>query len=144
MIKYLHGRISAEQWLQEPRPGYPSGILLRKSRGSYICEPEDIDNCLLSAVVKMNVEIAFTMSTEKTQGVLSTLQHGQTEIILANGSQLQVLDSLADITSSANVKKLQYMALIRKEQMLLVWHDDLEKIITHAASIEEKLLALVC
>jgi hypothetical protein len=144
MIKYLYGRISANHWLPTPDSGHPCGILLRKSRGNYICEPENIDRTLLSAVQKMNVEVAFTMATEKTQVIISTLQPGQSEIILANGSQLQVLDSLADIAASAKTKKFQYAALIREEQILLVWHDDLENIMSHAAMLEEKILTLVC
>jgi hypothetical protein len=92
----------------------------------------------------MNVEVAFTMATEKTQAIISTLQPGQTEIMLSNGSQLQVLDSLADIAASAKTKKFQYAALIREEQILLVWHDNLENIMEHAVMLEDKLLCLVC
>jgi hypothetical protein len=108
-----------------------------------MCEPENIDNRLLSAVQKLNVEIAFTMSTEKTADLISRLQPGQSEILMGNGSQLQVLDSLAEIAGSGKTKKLQYAALIREEQILLIWHDDLDKIISHAAMLEDKMLALV-
>jgi hypothetical protein len=144
MIKYLYGRISSQLWLPSPGSGQPSGLLLRKSRGNYICEPEDIDQTLLAAVQKMNVEVAFTMATEKTQAIISTLHPGQSEIMMSNGSQLQVLDSLADIAASAKTKKFQYAALIREEQILLVWHDNLESIMAHAATLEDKLLCLVC
>ena len=58
-------------------------------------------------------------------------------------SQLQIIDSLADISTSTKTKKLQYAALIREEQLMLVWHDDLDRIMTHAARLEDKLLALV-
>lgn len=104
-----------------------------------------MDPTLLAAVQKINVEVAFTMATETTNVIFSTLQLHQTDIILPNGSQLQVIDSLMDIvgSSSSTVKKFQYAALIREEKLLLVWHDQLDKILTHAADIEGKLLAMV-
>jgi hypothetical protein len=141
MINYIYGRVSSHKWLPDPRSGQPRGVLLRKGRGTYICEPEAIDSTLLGAVQTMNVEVAFTMATETVQAILNVLTPGQTEIFLGNGSQLQIIDSLANISTST--KKLQYAALIREEQLMLVWHDDLERIMSHAARLEDKLLALV-
>lgn len=104
-----------------------------------------MDPALLSALNKMKVEVAFTMSTETTKVILSTILPGDTDILLAGGSQLQIVDSLEDIFNSGTgaIKKFQYGALIRKDQMLLIWHDDIDKLIPHAQRLEEKLLALV-
>jgi hypothetical protein len=33
--------------------------------------------------------------------------------------------------------------LVREEQIVLIWHDDLQQIIPHATRLEEKLLSLV-
>jgi hypothetical protein len=65
--------------------------------------------------------------------------------MLGDGSQLQIIDSLADIARSGSglVRKFQYGALIREEQILLVWHDDLDKILSQASAIEERLLGLI-
>jgi hypothetical protein len=41
------------------------------------------------------------------------------------------------------LKKLQYAALVRREETLLVWHDDLQQILPHSMRLEEKLLSLV-
>jgi hypothetical protein len=148
MIKYLYGRISAHQWLSFPpnsRFHNAGGVMLRRARGHYVSEPDNLDPTLLAAVQKINVEVAFTMSTETTSVIFSTLQPHQTDIILPNGSQLQVVDSLMDIvaSSSSTIKKFQYAALVREEKFLLVWHDQLDKILSHAADIEGKLLAMV-
>lgn len=118
---------------------------MRRSRGNYVTEPEYIDSTLLAAVQKINPEVAFTMSTETTDVIFSTLQPHQTEIILPNGSQLQVIGSLSDVaaSTSSTVKKFQYAALIREERLLLVWHDDLDRILAHAGDLEGKLLAMV-
>lgn len=118
MIKYMYGRITCQNWLPDPQLGRPQGVLLRKGRGEYICEPEDIDQTLFDAVKKMNVEVAFTMATETVQAILNALVPGQTELFLGNGSQLQIIDSLANVSTST--KKLQYAALVREENLMLV------------------------
>lgn len=82
------------------------------------------------------------MCTETVDVVLSSLEPFQTELPMAGGSQLQVMDSLNDIAQNT-VKKFQYACLVRKERLLLIWHDDLQDIIPHASRMEEKLLSLV-
>ena len=86
------------------------------------------------------------MSTETTKIIFSLLQPNQTELILPSGFQVQVIDSLTEVACSPSnfVKKFQYAALIREERILLVWHDELDKILVHAEDIEGKLLAFVC
>lgn len=147
MIKYLHGKVSAQQWFT-PTETEPSeqckGVLIRKSRGHYVTEPEDIDADLRNAAENINFEVGFTMATETTRIIFSTLQPQQTEVLLPDGSQIQIIDSIIDIASGSVIaKKFQYAALLRQERVLLLWHDDLNKILTHAASIEEKLLTQV-
>lgn len=97
----------------------------------------------MSAVEKMNVEVAFTMRTDTINAILATLDRSQTDVQLTDGSQIQVLDSLQDVLTT-KLKKLQYAALLRKEETLLVWHDDLQQILPHSMRLEEKLLSLVC
>lgn len=145
MVKYMYSKINSHQWLAKIPLGRPCGVALRRSRGSYITTPDSMDRGLLAAISKMNVEVAFTMATETTQVIFSTLQPDDTDLLLSDGSQLQIVDSLADIAKSGIglIKKFQYGALIREEELLLIWHDDLDKIFGHAQKLEEKLLALV-
>ncbi|KAA8646655.1 glycosyltransferase family 2 protein [Aspergillus tanneri] len=148
IIKFLHARLLACQWISSTAdsPAPCHGLLLRRSRGVYISEPEIVNPLLLAAVQALNVEVAFTMSTESTRIIASSLQPDQTEVVLPSGSQLQVIDSIRDLSSSppSLVKKFQYAALLREEHVLLVWHDRLENILDHVADLEERLLALVC
>jgi hypothetical protein len=111
----------------------------------YIQEPERIHPDLLAAVQKIDVQVAFTMATETTNVIFSSLQPHQTELILPDGSHLQIIDSIADIARSASsaIKKFQYAALLRQEQLVLVWHDDLDRVIQHSGEISRKMLALV-
>ncbi|KAJ1329598.1 glycosyl transferase-like protein [Microdochium nivale] len=145
MVSYIYGRITASRWLPLQLPeNEAKGLLLRQSRGSYVTEPENIDPILLAAVQKMNAEVAFTMTTETMNVIFAGLAPEQYEIILENGSQLQVVESLGAIAAgSANLRFFQYAALLREERVLLVWHDDLDKILRHAAEMEHKLLSLV-
>lgn len=52
---------------------------------------------------------------------------------------------MADIAAgtASNIKKFQYAALIQQEGVLLIWHDQLDKILIQAAAVEEELLTLV-
>ncbi|KAF2761334.1 hypothetical protein EJ05DRAFT_491960 [Pseudovirgaria hyperparasitica] len=147
MIKYLSGRITGNQWLPSvsEREHSAYGVLLRRARGEYVCDPEPVNAWLLAAVQKINVAVAFTMSTQTTDVIFSTIQPHQTDLALPNGSQLQIVNSLAEIASSSSgsIRKFQYAALVREEKLLLVWHDELDKILNHAANIEGKLLAMI-
>lgn len=80
-----------------------------------------------------------------TKLIASQLHPQQSELVLSNGSLLQVIDSLADIVMlpSSAVKKYQYGALLRQEQMLLVWHDSVDKLFSHSMDLEARLMALV-
>lgn len=144
MIKYINGTLMQSQWM--PPPGDPyGGVLLRRSRGVYIHEPERIHPDLLAAVQKIDVQVAFVMATETTKVIFSSLQPQQTELVLPDRSHLQILNSLADVARTADsaIKKFQYAALLRQEQVILIWHDDLNRIIQHANDVTVKMLAMV-
>ncbi|EZF73045.1 hypothetical protein H105_04976, partial [Trichophyton soudanense CBS 452.61] len=147
IIKYLHARLATSKWC--PPPSDPNseyhGLLLRKSRGVYISEPDLVHPLLLGAVQKINVAVAFTMATEITRIIFSILQTDQTELILPSGFQVQVVESLAEIACSPSsaIKKFQYVALVREERLLLIWHDELEKILIHAEDVEGLGMCLI-
>lgn len=121
------------------------GVLLRQSRGVYITQPPLLNPELVAAVQKINVEVAFTMSTETTDMIFAGIDENQTQLVLADGAQWQIVDSLVDINRGASnsIKKFQYACLVRKEKIVLVWHDDIQKILNHAQEVETRLLGLV-
>lgn len=124
-------------------PGVCSGVMIRKSHGDFASEPERIDIELLDAVKKINPGVALTMSTEGTSAVFDAIDPSETELLFQNGSQIQIYDSMAEIAQSSTVKKYQYAALVRRERVLLVWHDDLSAILSQAMEVESRMLALV-
>ena len=158
MVKYLYTRVSVQLWMPQADISYPRstpytysngsppyGVLLRQQRGLYVTAPLDINHDLLAAVQKVNVEVAFTMATDTTNMVLASLLPHQTELVLHDGSQLQVLESLEEISRGATsrIKKFQYACVVRRENLILVWHDDIAVILKHAQEVEKKFLALV-
>jgi hypothetical protein len=122
------------------------GVLLRQTRGLYVTHPPEVNHELLTAVQKINVEVAFTMVTETTDMIFSSLKPNQTELVLQDGSQYQIVESLAEISKGASnkIKKFQYACIVKREKIILVWHDDIQMIFTHGQDVEKKLLALVC
>jgi hypothetical protein len=124
-------------------PHLCEGVLIRKGMGEYVTEPQNIDHDLLGAVRRVNPGVALTMSTDGTQAIFDVLEPHETELMFQNGSQIQIFESMADIASSITIKKFQYAALVRKERVLLVWHDELGAILSQAMEIESRILALV-
>jgi predicted neutral ceramidase superfamily lipid hydrolase len=146
MVKYIYGRINVNMWMaaaEDPLPVH--GVLLRQTRGQYVSQPSQLNPDLVAAVQKINVEVAFTMSTDTSDVIFGTLIDCQNELVLADGSQYQVVDSLADISKGGanKIKKFQYACLVKQEKVVLIWHDDIQKILTHAQEVEQKLLGLV-
>ncbi|KAK7740513.1 hypothetical protein SLS53_005356 [Cytospora paraplurivora] len=145
MVSYLANRVSANGWMPQSSITDPSqglGVLLRQSRGNYVCCPEHIYDELLFAVQRLNVGVAVTMKPDMLAGIIAGLSPGQQELRLKGGSQLQILDSLASITASG-VKKFQYGAILRQEGVLLVWQDEIQHVLAHAQRMEDKLLTYV-
>ena len=145
MIKHLYSRMNSHQWSKQSRyidfDSY-DGVLLRKARDSYVCHPASMNKELVDVVTALNVQVAFTMRCETIDVLVAKLSPQQTTIRMLDQSQLQVIDSLSEVSSS-KTKKFQYACLVRREKLLLVWHDDMQRIIPHATNLEEKLLSIV-
>ena len=145
MVKHMYSRLNAHQWSKQSRyVDYDSydGVLLRKARGSYECYPPTMSGELVNAVTHLNVQLAFTMRCETIDVLVSKLSTHQTSGQMLDQSQLQVVESLAQMGTSS-IKKFQYACLVRQEKLLLVWHDDMQRIMPHAQRLEEKLLSIV-
>lgn len=145
IIKHLYAEASFMRWMSTG----PStlhvceGILIRKGLGQYVTEPPNINRDLHAVVKRVNPGAALTMSTDGTQANFDVLEPHETELMFQNGSQIQIFDSMADISATINIRKFQYAALVRQERVLLVWHDDLGAIVSQAMEIEFRILALV-
>ncbi|KAH7318590.1 putative glycosyltransferase family 2 protein [Stachybotrys elegans] len=143
MINYLYRKAVASGWISAKATTEDQlGVLLRRHRGHYVTAPEPVHHDLLGAVIRLNAIVCLTMQPDMLEGILRSLAPGQTELRFKDGSQLQIIDSLS-IAHPTSVKKFQYACICRQERLVLVWQDDLQKIIPQASSIEEKLFSLV-
>ncbi|KAM0714475.1 hypothetical protein Q7P37_010262 [Cladosporium fusiforme] len=143
MISYLYKQIVSSGWApSNPDPEDCMGVLVRRQRGNYVTMPTPINDLLLEAAIKLNIIVALTMRPQMLDGILASLNPGQTELRFEDGSQLQIFDSLA-VLESTNVKKFQYACICRHERLILVWHDDLANLLPQATRTEEKLLSFI-
>lgn len=145
IIKHLHAKACSMRWMTPTASlqGSCEGVLIRKGAGEYVTEPQAADQDLLQAVQRINPGVALTMSTDGTQAIFDVLEPFETELMFPNGSQIQIFESMSDVTTSSTIRKFQYAALVRQERLLLVWHDDLGAILTQATDVESRILALV-
>ncbi|KAF2032045.1 hypothetical protein EK21DRAFT_61793 [Setomelanomma holmii] len=141
IIKHLHAKACSMRWIRGD--GVSEGVLIRKGADEYVTEPQSVDADLLAAVRKINPGVAMTMSTDGTQAIFDVLEPEETELVFQNGSQIQIFQSMAEIAEATVIRKFQYAALVRKERVLLVWHDDLGDILSQATAVESRILALV-
>lgn len=140
MVHYLYGKMATNHWLTSTDFEY-HGVLLRQARGVYVSKPERVSPLLTSAIEKLNVEVAFTMSTKTTSAIFDSLTADQTEIMMPDGSQYQIVDSMEDMArwASIKIKKFQYACLVRKEKVVIVWHD-ISEILRHGEELEKIFL----
>jgi hypothetical protein len=153
MVKFLHRRCSQAKWLEPPQDEYGVvdggaanlGVLLRRPDGIYTAEPIFLNPDLVSAVEKLNVTVAFTMSSEITHALVQQVTPFQTELSLdPRGFVLPIVNSVKDIANGkSSVSSNAYVCLCRQERMVLVWGDTVPGILAHGTDIETRLLGLV-
>jgi len=153
MVKFLYRRCSQAKWLDPLEDEYgvvdggaaSLGVLLRRPDGIYTAEPLFLNPDLVNAVEKLNVTVAFTMSSEITHALIQQVTPFQTELALdPRGFVLPIANSVKDITTGkASVSREAYVCLFRQERMVLVWGDTVPGILAHGTDIETRLLSLV-
>lgn len=153
MVKFLYRRCSQAKWLEPPEDEYGVvdggaanlGVLLRRPDGVYTAEPLFLNPDLVGAVEKLNVTVAFTMSSEITHALLQQITPFQTELSLdPRGFVLPIASSIKDIISGRlSVPRDAYVCLCKEERMVLVWGDTVPGILAHGTDVETRLLGLV-
>jgi hypothetical protein len=145
MTKFIYGKVNQIGWFEVNQPVRPLGVLVRQSSGGYMTEPRDLSPLLIQAIEKLSVQVAFTIATDTTEAIFDVIRENDHNIMLGDGIQLQIVDSLKDITQAGLSRNgtSQRAALLKTERILLVWHDDVDKVLLQAAKVEEKLLRVV-
>jgi hypothetical protein len=145
MTKFLYGKGVANGWFDIALPKRPLGVLLRQTNGTYSVEPQDLPETLVHTVGKLGVQAAVAIATDSTEAIFDVIGDEDHGITLGNGLDLQVVDCMANLMriGLAQARRFPYAALIRSERILLVWHDEVDKILQQAVATEEELVKLV-
>ncbi|ETI23905.1 hypothetical protein G647_05712 [Cladophialophora carrionii CBS 160.54] len=145
MTKFLYGKGVANSWFDINLPKRPLGVLLRQSNGTYSVEPQDLPETLVRTVARLGVQAAFAIATDSTEAIFDVIGDEDQGITLGDGLDLQVVDSMANLMriGLAQARRFPYAALIRSERILLVWHDEADKVLQQAVATEEELMKLI-
>ncbi|KAK3112111.1 hypothetical protein LTR53_011951 [Teratosphaeriaceae sp. CCFEE 6253] len=154
MAKYLYNQVSTHQWLDpmEDETGNPMhslsvdrGVVLQREDGGYVTHPPRLHDHIVEAVLRLDVPIAFTMSSEITHTLLRQVAPGQTQYgDPRSGITLPVIDSVESLASGrASVSRDEFICLCRREQFVLVWGSTVESILAQGNDIETWLVGLV-
>jgi hypothetical protein len=153
MVKYLYRKCYESKWLEPTEDDFGLsdggasnlGVLLRRPDGMYTADPLFLNSELVKAVERLAVPVAFTMSSDIVQTLLSSVTPFQTEISLdPRGFVLPIVNSVKELASpKSSVTKEAYICLCRSEKYVLVWSDSVQGVLAHGSDVETRLLGLV-
>ncbi|KAJ8107984.1 hypothetical protein OPT61_g8490 [Boeremia exigua] len=140
LARSLHAKMCSKHWIETgvPQPLIRSGVFVRKTNNEYTAEPRTTDPGLVAAVKNINYAVVVSMSTDEIDAVFDMIDESM-PLLNINGSQIQIYESLDAVAHSAFIQKSQHAALVRKQRVLMVWHNDLEAILLQAADTNERI-----
>ncbi|KAI0838134.1 glycosyl transferase family group 2-domain-containing protein [Hypoxylon sp. FL0890] len=139
MVNYLYQQQCAHLWVSDGS-GDVEGVLLRKSKGSYMaCPPALLNSSFARACSALNVQCAMTVNSRVIKTFLSWSPDA-VDVPLRNGLRVQILPTVDDL---ARARKHQFAAFVASEALLVVWDDDALHLVQRAKAIESELMELV-
>jgi hypothetical protein len=119
MVNYLFQQQCAVMWIGDGS-GESEGILVRKSKASYLaCPPDLIHSVFAQSVMALNVPCAMTINSRVVKTYLAWSPNA-TDVPLKNGLRVQVLPNMEDLPRA---RKAQSAAFIAADGLLVVWDD---------------------
>ncbi|KAI9752354.1 MAG: hypothetical protein M4579_005662 [Chaenotheca gracillima] len=139
MVNYLHQQQWTHSWVNEDSTAC-EGVLLRKSRGSYLAAPPDLaDSDFHFACNALNVQVAMTINSRLIKAFLYWSPDA-IDVPLNDGLRIQIVPTMADL---ARARKHQFAAFVSEDALLVVWDDDALCLVERALKIESDLMQLV-
>jgi len=139
MCNYMWQQQQSNLWIDD-RADLEQGIMIRRSRGTYVSAPPDLAYSRFAASCSaMNVPSAMTVAS-KTIGILLDCAPDATDVPLRNGLRVQVVQTLEDLKRA---RIHQCAAFVAHERLLVVWDDEPRNLLDRAQSIEDDLMELV-
>lgn len=119
MVNYLFQQQCARMWCGDGS-GQFEGVLVRKTRSSYLaCPPDLMTSSFAAGVMAINLPCAMTINSRVVKTYLSWAPDA-VDVPLKGGLRVQVLPS---VNSISLVRKAQSAAFCAAEGLLVVWDD---------------------
>ncbi|PQE05898.1 glycosyltransferase family 2 protein [Rutstroemia sp. NJR-2017a BVV2] len=119
-----HEVMCSHLWVSDGS-GEIEGVLLRKSKNTYMaCPPQLGSSPLAAACAALNVQWS----------------PDAVDVPLLNGLRIQILPTIEDLPRA---RKLQFAAFVASEALLVVWDDEALHLVPRATAIEKELMELV-
>lgn len=150
MVKYLHKKCVQSKWLEPSEEdldladrGFSTlGVALRRQDRSLATEPRQLSNAFVQAVERLEVPVAFTMSSEISQSLIQQLSPYQRFVPLGDsGLTLPIVNSLKDL--GVMVSRASYACVCLEERIIVLWTDNPQGILAHGSDIESLLVGAV-
>jgi hypothetical protein len=148
MARYITRQATTLGWFEDPiEERFPNifaatCVAIRQDNGRYVFEPPNINPALASAIARLDDKIVFTMSSEITTSMLKTLTPEQHYLTIPHaGFRIPIVSSFEDVRSELALASCA--CIVRKESLVLVWSDDVGRIVQTGSDVEKHLLTLV-
>lgn len=139
MVNYLYQQQCSHLWVSDGS-GEIEGVLLRKSRNTYMaCPPQLGSSAFAAACAALNVQCAMTVNSRVIKTFLQWSPDA-VDVPLLNGLRIQILPTIEDLPRA---RKHQFAAFVASEALLIVWDDEALHLVQRAKAIESELMELV-
>ena len=132
----LYKKVLAQQWLESAQDEDANsitslkpyrGVVLQRADGGYVAHPPNLHEDVVKAVLRLNVPVAFTMSSETTAALIRQTDPNQALIgnPRSGNPVLPIIDSVESLAGGLRqVARDNFICLCWKEQFVLVWGDN--------------------
>ncbi|CAG8976460.1 hypothetical protein HYALB_00008050 [Hymenoscyphus albidus] len=139
MVNYLYQQQCSQLWVSDGS-GEIEGVLLRKSKNTYMACPPQLGNSpFAAACAALNVQCAMTVNSRVIKTFLQWSPDA-VDVPLLNGLRIQILPTIEDLPRA---RKHQFAAFVASDALLVVWDDDALHLVQRAKAIESELMELV-
>ena len=103
-----------------------------------------MDERVMAAIVKMDLPIAISMSSDIISSFLTKISPHQTELVLQlRGARIPILDSFQEILARSSEIIEAMACLVREENVVLLWANTIDSVLSHCSDIEQMLMEAV-
>jgi len=142
VLHWIFRSTQGDAWFKPSEENVSAGVCLRVEPGDFRVFP--YENPYLApfeaAVRILNPLVAVKVRSAAVHSALATAPEDATAIYLDANTRIQILDTVSHLVKA---DKEQCGAFIRDERVLIVWADELDRIIPLCTEFEEKIMKLV-